>query len=83
MSSVTLAKATENQAWQKDYVNEIGQGAGDIWKALVDENQAMTINELKKRTKLPEDLLYMGIGWLSREDKLRFSGTSKIEVAIK
>ena len=64
-------------------VNEIGQTAGDIWTALVEENKAMTVSQLKKKTQLPEDLLYMGIGWLAREDKLQFSGTSEIEVSRK
>ena len=65
-------------------VTEIGEKAGEIWTALVEENKAMTVIQLKKKTKLPEDLLYMGIGWLAREDKLQFSGTSKImEVSLK
>ncbi|MGA2613828.1 MAG: winged helix-turn-helix domain-containing protein [Spirochaetia bacterium] len=65
-------------------VNEIGEAAGEIWETLVDENKAVTINQLKKKTKLPEDLLCMGIGWLAREDKLLFSGTSEImEVSLK
>ncbi len=65
-------------------VNEIGAAAGEIWAALVDENKALTVNQLKKKTKLPEDLLCMGIGWLAREDKLLFSGTPEImEVSLK
>jgi hypothetical protein len=65
-------------------VDEIGETAGEIWTALVEENKAMTVGQLKKKTKLPEDLLYMGIGWLAREDKLQFSGTSEImEVSLK
>lgn len=65
-------------------VNEIGETAGEIWMALVEENNAMTISQLKKKTKLPEDLFYMGIGWLAREDKLQFSGTSEIiQVSLK
>lgn len=65
-------------------VNEIGETAGEIWSALVEENKAMTFNQLKKKTKLPEDLLYMGIGWLAREDKLQFSSTSEsMKVSLK
>lgn len=65
-------------------INEIGETAGEIWTALVVENKAMTFNQLKKKTKLPEDLFYMGIGWLAREDKLQFFGTSEImEVSLK
>jgi len=65
-------------------VNEIGEAAGEIWETLVDENKAVTINQLKKKTKLPEDLLCMGIGWLAREDKLQFSGASEnMEFSLK
>ncbi len=65
-------------------VNEIGEKAGEIWTVLVKENKAMTVGQLKKKIKLPEDLLLMGIGWLAREDKLQFSGTSKnMEVSLK
>ena len=65
-------------------VEKIGETAGEIWTALVEENKAMTVSQLKKKTKLSEDQLYMGIGWLAREDKLQFSGTAKImEVSHK
>ena len=65
-------------------VNEIGETAGEIWSALVEENTAMTVNVLAKKTGLPKDLLCMGIGWLAREDKLQFSETSEvIEVSLK
>ncbi len=65
-------------------VNEIGETAGEIWAALDENNGAMTVSQLKKKTKLPEDLLCMGIGWLAREDKLQFSGTSEsFEVSLK
>ena len=44
----------------------------------------LTLAQLKKKTQLPQDLLLMGIGWLAREDKLQFSGTSDaIEVALR
>lgn len=44
--------------------------AGAIWNAL-NENGAMTTKELKKATKTKSEKdLYLGIGWLLREDKL-------------
>jgi DNA-binding transcriptional regulator GbsR (MarR family) len=65
-------------------INEIGETAGEIWAVLVEENKAMTVSQLRKKTKLPEDLLCMGTGWLAREDKLQFSGTSEaMEVSLK
>ena len=67
-----------------EMVKEIGQTAGEIWTALVEENKAMTVSQLEKKTELPANLLYMGIGWLAREDKMQFSGTPNfMEVSRK
>jgi len=65
-------------------LSRIGETAGKIWSVLVEENGAMSVGQLGKKTKLPKDWLCMGIGWLAREDKLRFSGTPDIfEVSLK
>ena len=51
---------------------------------LHDDVESMTVNVLAKKTRLPKDLLCMGIGWLAREDKLQFSETSEvIAVSLK
>jgi len=65
-------------------IDKIGETAGEIWTLLAEENKPVTLTQFRKKTKLPEDLLYMGIGWLAREDKLQFSGTSKdMKVSLK
>jgi hypothetical protein len=46
-----------------------GNNAGLIWTAL-NGTEGMTFKQLKKATKLVDKELYLGIGWLLREDKL-------------
>ena len=54
-----------------------GSIAGAIWNAL-NENGAMGAKELKKATKAKsEKELYLGLGWLLREDKLNVAGEEK------
>ena len=49
--------------------NQIGKASGIIWQYL-DQNSETTLSKLKRETKLSDDLLLMGLGWLAREDKL-------------
>ena len=50
-------------------VEEIGTFAGEVWKALAEQN-ANSIKTIKKATKLKEKENYAALGWLSREGKL-------------
>ena len=44
--------------------------AGTIWEAL-NETEGLTQKQLKKVTKIKADKdLFLGLGWLLREDKL-------------
>ncbi len=47
--------------------------AGEIWNTL-NENGALDIKALKKMTKETEKDLYLGLGWLLREDKILSEG---------
>ena len=47
--------------------------AGEIWNTL-NENGALDIKALKKMTKENEKELYLGLGWLLREDKILSEG---------
>ena len=54
-----------------------GELAGAIWNAL-NENGAMNAKDLKKAAKAQSEKdLYLGLGWLLREDKLNVSGDEK------
>ena len=45
--------------------------AGQIWEELNGNEKGMTQKELKKATKLKtEKELFLGLGWLLREDKI-------------
>jgi hypothetical protein len=48
---------------------QIGDAAGITWKYL-DQHTESTLSELKQATKLSEQLLLMGLGWLAREEKV-------------
>ena len=46
-----------------------GEIAGKIWNTL-NGTEGMTAKQLKKATKLVDKDLFLGLGWLLREDKL-------------
>ncbi len=48
----------------------IGNSAGVIWRFLEKQSQPVTLSTLRKSLPLSSTLLMMGLGWLSREDKL-------------
>jgi 23S rRNA maturation-related 3'-5' exoribonuclease YhaM len=52
-----------------------GELAGKIWQVL-NENGETTAKNLKKAIKVKSDKdLYLGLGWLLREDKLNVEET--------
>ena len=52
------------------FTEKVGELAGKIWVAL-NENGKLTGKELKKLIKVRADKdLYLGLGWLLREDKI-------------
>jgi hypothetical protein len=53
------------------YKNDIGINAGVIWRLLSDKG-ALSIRELGELTNYRESFIYLSLGWLSREDKIRF-----------
>jgi hypothetical protein len=50
----------------------IDSAAGIIWRYL-SEHGEITLSKLKQGTKLSDQLLFAGIGWLAREEKLTFT----------
>ncbi len=46
-----------------------GEVAGMIWTSL-NGTEGMTAKQLKKATKLVDKDLFLGLGWLLREDKV-------------
>jgi len=61
----------------------IGEAAGEIWKLLKEEG-ALSVSATVRKTKRPQAVVYMGIGWLAREDKLVFTKTKRgISISAK
>jgi len=55
---------------------QIIESAGKIYNYLSDKGE-VTINKLKKDMDLNENFTYMGLGWLSREDKITYTQKPK------
>lgn len=66
------------------FTEKVGELAGRIWVAL-NENGKLTGKELKKYIKVRADKeLYLGLGWLLREDKIDVTESDKeILVVLK
>lgn len=66
------------------FTEKVGELAGKIWMAL-NENGKLTGKELKKHIKVRADKdLYLGLGWLLREDKIEVTESDKeILVVLK
>ena len=47
----------------------IGDAAGSIWRHLEQHSEA-TLSELRQGTKLSDQCVLLGLGWLAREGKL-------------
>ena len=62
---------------KKIMFEKAGELAGAIWNAL-NENGALNAKDLKKASKAKSEKdLYLGLGWLLREDKLNVEGDEK------
>ncbi|MEK7861943.1 MAG: winged helix-turn-helix domain-containing protein [Chloroflexota bacterium] len=63
---------------------EIGQAAGTIWRHLADRHAATTVSDLKQATKLSDQPLLMGLGWLAREGKVTLiRHPRRLEVSLR
>lgn len=60
----------------------IGTNAGLVWAAL-NENNDQSLKGLKKATKLKEKDLYMALGWLAREGKIKFIEQEEEDILIE
>ena len=52
----------------------IGANAGIVWN-LLNEAKEQTCKALKKASKLKDKDLFLALGWLAREGKIRFTDT--------
>ena len=59
---------------------KIGENAGLIWNAL--QGGALTLEALKKATKLKNDDLNLALGWLAREGKVAFEEVEELTISL-
>jgi hypothetical protein len=49
--------------------SKIGGAAGEIWRYLLENGEATPI-KIKASLGMPSTVLYLALGWLSREDEI-------------
>lgn len=59
-----------------------GLCAGAIWNAL-NGTDGLTVKQLKKLTKVTEKEIYLGLGWLLREDKVVAEAIDEKEFLVR
>ncbi|MGA2065631.1 MAG: winged helix-turn-helix domain-containing protein [Thermoguttaceae bacterium] len=57
------------QTVSSSIVDEIGDTAGAVWRALSD-NGPLTVAKLLKKVEQPRDTVMQAVGWLAREGKI-------------
>ena len=50
---------------------KIGETAGRVWKVL-GEKEAVAVSRLPQLLKEKGEIVYQGLGWLAKEDKVEF-----------
>ena len=73
-----MAKIKEDR---KGIQEQIIESAGQIYNYLSNKGE-VSINKMKKDLRLNENFAEMGLGWLSREDKLEYTQKAK-SVTVK
>lgn len=66
-------------AIQSSDITNIGEVAGLIWKYL-HAHGPVTLSKLAKEIDASRDMVMQGLGWLARENKLRFEETPRSRV---
>ena len=61
---------------RKEMQEQINESAGQIYNYLADKGE-VTINKMTKDLDLEDNFVSMGLGWLSREDKISYTRKPK------
>lgn len=51
---------------------DIGDAAGKVWRYL-EAQGSRSVSQIQRDTRLSQSLTYLALGWLAREDKVRFA----------
>lgn len=66
---------------KKEMQEQIIESAGQIYNYLSDKGE-VTINKMTKDLDLDNNFVSMGLGWLSREDKVEYTRKPK-SISVK
>ncbi len=62
---------------------QIGQTAGMVYR-LLEEKKESTTTDLARDLKVPHDVLQMALGWLAREDRIKFDRVrTSLKISLK
>lgn len=78
--STTTRKAAAKAAVAINAEN-IGFRAGDVYQALANAEQALSVKEIAKKAKISEEETLLGLGWLFKEGKLNGTEDNKVVLA--
>lgn len=69
----TTKKAPAKKAVAAVAINaeNVGFKAGDVYNALAAEAKALTVADIAKAAKISSEEVYLGIGWLFKEGKIK------------
>ncbi|MDH6357997.1 winged helix-turn-helix domain-containing protein [Parabacteroides sp. PF5-9] len=57
--------------------NDVGRNAGRVWQILA-EKRSTSIRKIGELTHWSESHIFMALGWLARENKIRFNNQNGI-----
>ena len=64
-------KAAKKSTTKKASAENVGFKAGDVYNALAAEAKALSVDEIAKAAKITSEEVYLGIGWLFKEGKVK------------
>ena len=67
----TACKRTSVKAALVVNAESVGFRAGDVYQTLASAGKAMSVAEIAKAAKIGTEEVYLGIGWLFKEGKIK------------
>ena len=65
------AKATKAAATVSISAENVGFRAGDVYQTLAAAGKALSVQEIAKAANISSEEVYLGIGWLFKEGKVK------------
>jgi len=58
-------------------IHQIGETAGQVWRALEEEGGPLSLAKLAKQIGAPRDVTMQAVGWLAHEEKIDIEETNR------